>query len=391
MNKELISILEVIEREKGINKEILFKALESALVSAARKIIGKKIEDVSVTVDRETGAINMFSEGQKIDSEQFSRISAQTAKQVIMQKLREAEREVIYDDYQQKIGTVLTGLVHRFERRDIVIDLGKAEAILPYSQQIQRERYRQGDRIRAYIINVNKTTKGPEIVLSRTHEGLVRKLFELEVPEIIENVVEIKGIAREAGYRTKIAVFSKDEKIDPVGACVGMRGTRIKDVVRELHGEKIDVIRWNSDIKQYVKAAILPAEVENVSIDKETKRITLSVKDDQLSLAIGKHGQNVRLASKLLEWEIDIKTSGEAKVKQEKPEIQGAIISISEIEGVGKQTQKVLTEAGYDDAVKLASANVSDLIKLEKIGEKTAEKIIAAAKKALDTSKDAKE
>jgi N utilization substance protein A len=398
-NEELLAVLEHIERDKGIDKEILFKAIESALASAARKIIGNKDAEVTAVMDRETGEIKITSEGKEIKSDGFGRIAAQTAKQVIIQKIREAERDIISEDYQKRIGSIAGGSVHRFEKGDIILDLGKTEGILPRSQQCPGERYKQGDRVRAYILEVNKTAHGPQIVLSRSDAAFVKKLFEIEVPEITEGIVEIKAIAREAGERTKIAVWSKDEKVDPVGACVGMRGSRVKDIVKELQGERVDIVRWNDDIKEYVKAAMSPAEPIDVKVDKAAKRISVVVPDDQLSIGIGKHGQNVRLASKLTGWEIDIRGKEEkaqtavpgsqfpvVSKKEEKKGEEGekkgkeGPVSISELDGVGKKTAKTLIEAGYDTVEKIKALTVEDLVKLEGIGKKTAEKILKSAK-----------
>jgi len=413
-NEELLTVLDHIEREKGIDKELLFKAIESALVSAARKIIGNKEAEVEVTIDRSTGTMKIKSDGKEIKHAEFGRIAAQTAKQVIIQKIREAERDIVFDDYEKRVGSITSGSVHRFERGDIVIDLGKTEAILPRSQQCPRERYRQGDRIRAYILEVTKTAHGPQIILSRSSLAFVKKLFETEVPEIGEGIVEIKSIAREAGERTKIAVWSKDEKVDAVGACVGMRGSRVKDIVKELQGERVDITRWSDDIKEFVKSAMSPAEIKEIKIDKEKKRIELMLPDDQLSIGIGKHGQNVRLASKLIGWEIDIigkekktgqepgapahETKGgagsthpsallgtggpvEKKSEEEKTEESKGEVSITDIEGVGPKTAKILAAAGYDTVEKIKSLGVEDLTKLEGIGAKTAEKILKSVKK----------
>ena len=374
MNGEILTIIDSIEREKGISKEVLFQAIESALLSAARKILGKHKVDIQVKLDRKTGEINVESEGKKLESGEFGRIAAQTAKQVIIQKIREAEKEVIYEDYYKKVGRIVSGLVHRFERGSIIVDLDKTEGILPKSQQIPGERYKQGDTIRAYVLEVTKTSRGPQIILSRSDPMFVKRLFELEVPEIAQGIVEIRSIAREAGERTKIAVFSKDEKVDSVGSCVGMRGNRVKDIVKELHGERIDVIRWKGDIEEYVREALGPAEILKVVIDRENKRMEIQVAQEQLSIAIGKHGQNVRLASKLLGWEIDIrsKEAKEKKIPKEK--------DIGSISGIGKKIQKALSRAGYDTMDKIANAKYEDLIRIEGIGKKTAEKIIASAK-----------
>ncbi len=383
VNGDILMIVDSIEREKNIPKEVLFEAIESALLSAAKKILGKHREDITVNIDRNTGEIKVVGGDQKVDSKEFGRIAAQTAKQVIIQKIREAEREIIFDDYTKKIGAIITGSVHRFERGAVIIDLGKTEAILPKSQQCHNERYKQGDRIRAYVLEVEKTSRGPEVVVSRTSVELVKRLFEMEVPEITDGIVEIRSIAREPGERTKMAVHSKDEKVDPVGACVGMRGNRVKDIVKELHGEKIDIIHWSDDLREYLKAALAPAEISKITVDKERKSIEVLVKEDQLSIAIGKHGQNVRLASRLIGWEIDIRQHGEDKEKEkekEKPRKTKKEASIKSLDGVGKKAEGVLLAAGFDTIEKIASSTADELVKLEGIGKKTAEKIIASAK-----------
>ena len=401
MNEELLTILDHIEREKGIDKELLFKAIESALASAAKKIIGNKEAEVEATIDRKTGEISIISEGKAIKSAEFGRIAAQTAKQVIIQKRREADRAIVLEDYTTRVGTIGNGSVHRFEKGDIVIDLGKTEAILPRSQQCQGERYKQGDRIRAYILEVNKTAHGPQVILTRSDVAFVKKLFEIEVPEIMDGIVEIRSISREPGERTKIAVLSKDDKVDAVGACVGMRGSRVKDIVNELRGERVDIVRWSDDLKEYVKASLSPAEPLEITIDKASKRIAVVVADDQLSIGIGKHGQNVRLASRLIGWEIDIrgkeekaKKAAEAleakKVEEKASEATPVIASeakqsekefdLTQIEGVGPKTAKILAEAGYDTLEKVKNLTIEDLTKLEGIGKKTAEKIIKAVK-----------
>lgn len=397
MNEELLTILDHIEREKGIDKELLFKAIESALASAAKKIIGNKEAEVEAVIDRQTGEISIMSEGKSIKSAEFGRIAAQTAKQVIIQKIREAERDIVLEDYTKRIGTIVNGSVHRFEKGDIIIDLGKTEAVLPRAQQSQGERYKQGDRIRAYVLEVNKTAHGPQIILTRSDTAFVKKLFEIEVPEIMDGIVEIRSISREPGERTKIAVWSKDEKVDAVGACVGMRGSRVKDIVNELRGERVDIVRWSDDIKEYVKAALSPAEPLEITIDKASKRAAVTVADDQLSIGIGKHGQNVRLASRLIGWEIDIRGKEEKAKKAaeavlsgtpkeaEKPEEpksapEQAGFNLTDIEGVGSKTADILKGAGYDTLEKLKAATAEDLTKLEGIGKKTAEKIINAVK-----------
>jgi len=395
MNEEFLRIIETIEREKGISQEILFQAVESALLSAARKVVGKT-EDVSVKIDKKTGKIKVISAGEEIESGDFGRIAAQTAKQVIIQKIREAERDVIFDEFSAKVGNIISGSVHRFERGDIIIDLGKTEAVLPKKEQCHKESYRQGDRVRAYILDVKRTPRGPQIVVSRTHPGLIKRLFELEVPEIGDGIVEIKAIAREAGERTKIAVYSKEDKIDAVGACVGMRGQRVKSIVKEIHGERLDIIRWSMDVREYAKAALSPAEISKINVDSEKKALEAIVNDDQLSLAIGKHGQNVRIASKLLGWDIDIRSAKRIKELQEKEKEEAKAekkekvkkgkkekkvkSEIAGLEGIGKKAYSVLKEEELDTVEKLKSATIEELTKLSGIGKKTAEKILETAK-----------
>ena len=307
MENELLTILEQLERDKGISKETLIEAVESAVVSAARKIwTVNKEEDIKVVLDRKTGKITAWAGQEEIHSSEFGRIAAQTAKQVVIQKIREAEKDVIFNEYNARIGQIISGAVYRFERGNIIVDLGKAEALIPRSEQSNKEEFRQGERIRAYLLEVRRDIRGPQIVLSRTNVNFVKRLFDLEVPEIYEGIIEIKAIARDPGERTKIAVFSKDEKIDCVGACVGMRGSRVKTIVTELHGEKIDIVRYSDDIKEYIQAALSPAEISQMQLISEEKRVNIIVDEDQLSLAIGKYGQNVRLASKLVGWELDI-------------------------------------------------------------------------------------
>lgn len=375
MNGELLTVLDQIEREKGIKKEVLIDAVEAALASAAKKTSGIKAEEVSVKVDPSTGDIKVFCSGNEVASEDFGRIAAQTAKQVIIQKIREAERDVIFSEYQARVDTIISGMVHRFEKGNIIVDLGKTEAIFPRKEQIPRESYKQGDRIRGYVLEVKRTGKGPQIILSRTHPGLVKRLFELEVPEISDGIVEIKAIAREAGDRTKIAVWSKEEKVDCVGACVGMRGSRVKNVVKDLHGEKIDIVRWSEELKDYIAASLSPAKIEQIKIDKEAKKVEVVVEDDQLSLAIGKKGQNVRLAVKLTKMDIDIKSRA-VLVPQVK-------ISVEELPRIGPKTYQTLVEAGFDKVEKLASAKEEDLAKLQGIGKKSAQNIIKSASEIL--------
>ena len=342
MNLEFINALDEIEKDKGISKEVLLEAIESALLSAYKKDFGSK-ENVRVELDSEQGEVKVYSRRKVVEEvensnfeislekakdkdpnyevgdilekevtpENFGRIAAQTAKQVVMQRIREAERDVIYDHYKRKEGELITGTIQRFHYDNILIDMGKTEAILPPPEQIPGEVYEKGKRIKLYIVEVSTTTKGPRILVSRTHPGLLKRLFELEVPEIFDGTVEIKAVAREAGYRSKMAVFSAEENVDPVGACVGPKGMRVQAIVDQLNGEKIDIIKWNDDPAELIANALNPAEVLKVVTNEEEKEAKVVVPDFQLSLAIGKEGQNARLAAKLTGWKVDIKKESE--------------------------------------------------------------------------------
>jgi len=335
--------IDQIVKEKGIDKRIILDALEQAVLSAANKKY-RNTRDLEAHYNEEIGEVELFefvtvvdevqdsykeidleeakevdpdveigdSLGMKIDASDFTRIAAQTAKQVIIQKVREAERETIYEEFKDRKGELVNGIVRRFERGDIIVDLGRSEAILPHNEQAPREVYRQGDRIKALISDIRLTSKGPQILLSRTSPTLLAKLFEAEVPEISESIVEIKGVVRDPGSRSKIAVYSRDSSVDPVGACVGMRGSRVQNVVSELRGEKIDIIPWSEDIARFACNALAPAVVSKVYIDEESRSMEIIVSDDQLSLAIGKRGQNVRLAARLTGWKTDIKSESKA-------------------------------------------------------------------------------
>jgi N utilization substance protein A len=380
MSQELLAIIEQIEREKGINKEILFEAVESALASAARKVLGISPEEkLRVELDRNTGKIRAFKNEEELISIDFGRIAASVARQLIIQKIREAEKEVIFNEFQGKVGEIVSGAVYRFDKGNIIVDLlGKAEGVLLRREQSPKEEFKPGQRIRAYIAEVKKETKGLQIILSRTHPTFVKKLFELEVPEIYEGIVEIKSIARQAGERTKIAVWSKNEKVDSVGACVGMRGNRVKNIVNELHGEKIDIVRYSDDSKEYIKAALSPAKIAEIKLDKEHLRAEVIVDDDQLSLCIGKHGQNVRLASRLVGWELDIRTKAPAAAAEaEKEEAP----SLEQISGVGEKTLAHLKEAGFNTIGDISKAKIEDLVNIKGIGKKKAQKLIEEAKK----------
>jgi N utilization substance protein A len=379
MNGELLSLLEAIERDKGIDREILIQAIEAAVASAAKKSEGVSDEtEATATLDRKTGRLVAVVAGHQVDSAHLTRIAAQTAKQVIIQKIREAERDVVFTEFQSRVGDIVTGTVHRFERGDIIVELGRAEAVVPKAERIPHEEYHQGDRLQGYVLEVRKTTKGPSIVLSRTHEGFIRGLFALEVPEISEGIVTIKGIAREAGDRTKIAVASADEKVDCVGACVGMRGTRVKNIVRELHGEKVDIIRWHEDINEFIAASLSPAQIAEIRPDAAAKQALVIVADDQLSLAIGKKGQNVRLASKLTGWQLEIKSHSQLAGGT-----PGGEVTLRSLPGVGPALEARLQEAGITTVQQLAAMTLEQLCSVKGVGEKTAQKILAAVQQAL--------
>ncbi len=379
MNGELLSILEHIEKEKGIKREVLIEAVESAVTSAARKTLGKRSQgEVTTRLDIQTGALRIYWDQKELDSTEMGRIAAQTAKQVIIQKIREAERDVIYNEFNEKVGSITNGIVHRFERGAVIVDLGRTEAILPIKEQSPKEKYRQGDRVRAYIVEVHRMSKGPQVVLSRTHPGLITRLFELEVPEIYEKIVHIKVVAREAGERAKIAVLSRDTKVDPVGACVGMRGQRVKNVVRELQGERVDIVRWQEDARQFLIEALAPAQVLDIELNEKGKKALVLVEDDQLSLAIGKKGQNVRLASKLTGLEIDIRSRTETLQEQMAQEAADQL-DLAQLPGIGPKTKANLETAGFTKVSAIAKASVQQLRQVQGIGERTAQKLIQSA------------
>ncbi|MCP5007508.1 MAG: transcription termination/antitermination protein NusA [Planctomycetes bacterium] len=320
MDKEsLLRLVDMLHKDKDIDKDIVFQGIEAALESATKKHL-KTEEDISIKVDRETGSIVALQGDKEVDLSVLGRITAQTAKQVIIQKIREAERDVLFDEYSSRKGSIVSGTVQRFEGSNIVVNLGKIEGYLPKAEQISNEHYRTGERIRSLVFEVKKVGNKVKILLSRTHPRFVRQLFELEVPEIMEDSIDIKGLVREAGFRAKIAVYSEDANIDCVGACVGVRGTRIKSIVDELNGEKIDIIRWDEEPEVFIPNTLKPAEVTGILLSPENKFATVVVPDDQLSLAIGKRGQNVRLASKLAGWDIDIITEKELEREREREE-----------------------------------------------------------------------
>lgn len=426
MGLNLNNVIEQVGKDKGLDKAILIDALESAMVKAAEKKHGPN-KIIEAHFNEEAGEIELFqfktvvehitnpdqevslAEANKIDPEavvgddlgikldtaEFGRIAAQTAKQIIIQKMREAERNIVYNEYINKKGEIVTGIVHTFERGDIVVDMGRAEAVLPRDEQVKRETYRQGDRIRALIIDVKDVQKGAQIVLSRTHPNLVAKLFEMEVPEIYEGIINIKGIAREPGDRTKIAVYSNDQAVDPVGACVGIKGSRVQAVVQELRGEKIDIVPWSEEPAKFICNALLPAQIIRVIMDETDHSMEVIAPDDQLSLAIGKRGQNVRLAAKLTGWKVDIHSETEAKKItqsqaaieeaealigiQSKEEIKKDDEDVSSLPGVGPKTRDALKNAEINTVADIINSGIERLSTIEGIGMKKAEKILEAA------------
>ncbi len=451
MGQELIQVVDQISKEKGISKEMVIEAVESALVSAAKKKYGA--QRIAVQIDPKRGDIIMyaykkvvpdvanpdeeitleeaqavFPEAQmdgevpfQVEFEGFGRIAAQTARQVIVQKVREAERDVVFKEFNDKIGQLVNGIVLRHEKGAYFVDLGKTEAVLPAREQVPRENYRRGDRVRAFVLEVKDTSKGPQVVLSRSHPDFVAKLFEMEVPEIYENIVEIKGVVREAGDRSKIAVASKESQVDPVGACVGMKGARVQAVVRELRGEKIDIIPWSEDPRVFIAKALSPAVVEKVGVTEEDRAALAVVADAQLSLAIGKKGQNVRLAAKLTGWKIDILSESEYEQERQKErdqEIEAAIAEetrkmaeeteaaetmeaeaaapapapetpqseLTSIEGVGPKTAEQLIQSGYDTIAKVAAMSDEEILAVPGIGDKTAQRILVSARALLNRS-----
>lgn len=406
-------VIDQVSRDKGIDRSVLIKALEEALKSAAKKRFGNKI-DIEVKFNEETGEIEVFqfkevvetitdpdlqigleeayeldpeceigdSLGTKMDTNTFGRIAAQSAKQVIIQKLRDAERNAIYYSFIDRKGEIINGIVQRFDHNDIIVNLGQTEAILPAREQVPKETYRRGDRIRAYILNVLSDSRGPQIILSRTHPNFLINLFKTEVPEISEGIVKIMGAAREPGSRSKIAVASNDSDIDPVGACVGMKGSRVQNVVQELRGEKIDIVTWHIDTAKFVCNALAPAEISRVVIDEDNHTMEVIVPDESLSVAIGKKGQNVRLASKLTGWRLDVKS--ESKYSKA---LKAGYESLVSLPGISISLADTLYEKGFYSAEELSHCSVEDLVHLRGISEEDAKHIIEAARQHLEEQK----
>ncbi|MFH0809143.1 MAG: transcription termination factor NusA [Pseudomonadota bacterium] len=415
MISDLKRIIDQVSKDKGIDCHTLVDTIEEAIRSAAKKRYGPRME-VEVALDEETGDLEVFqfkevveevedpqleisfedgrdldpdcqlgdSLGTKMDTVEFGRIAAQSAKQVIIQRIKEAERDVVYDDYKDRKGEIINGIVQRFDKGSLIVNLGRAEAVVPPREQVPREGYRQGDRVRALVLDVKQVSKGPQIILSRTHPDFLRALFRLEVPEIEEGIVNIVNVAREPGHRSKISVTSEDSDIDPVGACVGMRGARVQSVVQELRGEKIDIISWNPDSAKFVCNALAPAEVCRVIIDKASQSMEVVVSDEQLSLAIGKQGQNVRLASKLAGWKLDVVSETKYKAT-----VRKGYESLVQLGAIGEVSADSLSDAGFSSIEDVARSDAEEMVQLLGLTVHNAERLVQAARDlvALDATK----
>ena len=402
MNADFLAVLEFWEREKGISRDVLVTAVEEALVQAAKKAVGPARE-LRCVIDQKNGDIRAFAKmvvadkviskhdqisvfdarrakpdaqiGDEVEIEVtpngFGRIAAQYAKQALMQQVRRAEKALIFTEFKDRVGDIISGVVRRFERSDVTVDLGKYEALLPNRERVPTEEYQIGERIRCFVKAVENGTHGPEIILSRADPNFVIKLFQVEVSEINDGTIEIKGIAREPGFRTKIAVYTRDEKVDPVGACVGLRGQRVKNIVRELNNEKVDIIKWSSNVREFVTNALSPAKLKDFEMDEVRKRVKITVAPDQLSLAIGKRGQNARLTSKLTGWQIDIDAEQVAVVGFEE-QVAQAVQALAAIPGITQEQADVLVHHGFVRLEDLLQADQSDLAGIPQIAEQAA-------------------
>ena len=399
MNADFLAVLEFWEREKGISRDVLVGAVQEALLSAAKKAVGPARE-LRVTIDPKNGDIKAWAKlivaekviskhdqisqfdarrikadaivGEELEIEVtptgFGRIASQYAKQALMQQIRRAEKAMIFSEFKDRVGDIISGTVRRFERSDVLVDLGKYEALLPNKERVPTEEYQVGERIRCYVKAVEQGPHGPEIILSRADPRFVIKLFQVEVSEISDGTIEIKGVAREPGFRTKLAVWTRDEKVDPVGACVGLRGQRVKNIVRELNNEKVDIIKWSPNVRDFVTNALAPAKLKTFEIDEARKRVKIVVSDDQLSLAIGKRGQNARLTSKLTGWQVDI----EAEVVVNKgfeEKVAEAVNQLAAIEGITREQADALVHAGLTRLEDLLQTDENDLKDIPQIGD----------------------
>lgn len=405
-NLEIAEALGQIAREKSIDMGLILETLKAGLLLAAKKMYGSS-ENIEVNVNQNNGQIDIFAVKKVVETVQrpnlqislqeardidpgaelggevkvelslsdFGRNAILAAKQVLMQRIREAERDEILEDYRSKLGEIVTGTVQQLDRGTIVVNLGRSEGIIPPSEQIKRERYRQGDMIRSYVLDVQKSSRGPQIKLSRTAPGFLVKLFELEVPEIYEKIVEIKAVAREPGSRSKLAVASSDTRIDPVGACVGVKGSRVQNVVRELGNERIDIVHWNPNPAIFVSNALSPAKIRHSDLYSEENRVRAVVDDDQLSLAIGKSGQNARLAAKLTGWKIDILSHTRYQQLMEKERL--SVVEVGQLPGLGPKLVEKLKSKGIENLFDLQNRKIEELTAIPGIGQKRAEAILA--------------
>ena len=413
MNADILAGLEFYEREKGISREVLVGAVQEALLSAAKKAVGPARE-LRVEMDPKNGDIRAYAKlvvsekviskhdqisvfdarrvkpdaqvGEELELEVtptgFGRIASQYAKQALMQHIRKAEKALIFSEFKDRVGDIISGTVRRFERSDVLVDLGKYEALLPNRERVPTEEYQVGERIRCFVKAVEQGPHGPEIILSRADPRFVIKLFQVEVSEISDGTIEIKGIAREAGFRTKLAVWTRDEKVDPVGACVGLRGQRVKNIVRELNNEKVDIIKWSPNVRDFVTNALAPAKLKTFEIDEANKRVKILVSDDQLSLAIGKRGQNARLTSKLTGWQVDI----EAEVVVNKgfeEKVAEAVSQLAAIQGITREQADALVHAGLTRLEDLLQADENDLKDIPQIGDQAGAVLTAARAESL--------
>ena len=413
MTNELLALFEYYEKEKGIQRETMVEALETALLSASKKSIGPARE-LTIRIDPDKGHIralatllvkdrveNPYDEidiftarrlqpGINVDDElevditpaNFGRIAAQTAKQTMMQRLRQAEKEMIYEEFKDRAGDIVSGTVRRFERGDVYIDLGKFEGVMHQRERVATEEYNVGDRVRAYVVAVENGSRGPEIVLSRSHPNFVRRLFESEVSEIADRTVEIRSLAREAGYRTKVAVYSADEKVDPVGACVGLRGARVKNIVRELNNEKVDIIRWSDDIKAFVQEALKPAVIKNITLDEENKSVKVAVDEEELSKAIGRRGQNARLTARLVGWDVQVQKDESAHEAFE-AQVTKAADAIAEEAGIDQEVAVSLVRGGLNSLELIATGvDAIDIAGILDVEESEGAEILAKVRSA---------
>jgi transcription termination/antitermination protein NusA len=415
MNNELLAVFEYMERERKLDRDTLVELVESSLQVAGRKSIGR-VRDLRVEIDRKSLDIKAFASIEVVDfvrnrteeisvgeaaakypgknyqlgdlieievtPRNFGRIAAQTAKQAIIQKLRMAEKDKVFAAYKDHVGDIVTGSVRHFDRSDVIVDLGDAEGVMPSKERVSNEEYQMGDRIRFMLVNLDSMTQGTQLTLSRSNPEFIKKLFELEVSEIADGTVEVKGIAREAGFRTKIAVHSNDEKVDPVGACVGLRGQRVKNIVRELSGEKVDIVKWSPDVNTFVTNSLAPAKLLRLEVNELENTVTVIVEADQLSLAIGKKGQNARLTAKLTGWKIDVQKDENDITFEER--ISRATDQLAVIEGIGAEYAAALVGGGFLTLEGILAVESQDLLDIEGFDAEIADKVRTAAKAAFE-------